>query len=439
MRRVVPPYESVAVDRSRDEWLAKAMASAAKVASANSDLSDREELMENSQFSRTQMHVLQRYTYMCTLLSKHERLLNQPEPLVSLRFPVQLTPKTHRYLIDGLCSSFTGFINQAHNTVMYTNVEFLEPNGIGPASSEFCNEMAADLWVLTTNIVDRKSTTAQARKNMIRILEDFSYRVIDEEIEGLRRLHIHLDCLRDACIGFGRRMLHGKKRIDVEARRRVARCWLSISGREGVALSVYTLTSHRRHAALFARLDIGRVVAALRSIEELTNEALEGVYECMQNAHTELAACLTVEIRRVDWLVRAPRDHACWSGVVVEYDRCDHAADERLLQAPSHLGSFATGRLRVVADPVLRLCVYSYGLTRVRLARVVIQLLRDSHLPLNLIGQSFARRITAYEYAKYEQAAMRIESDVLGPFGRTVNVPYIPGALLAAISDTSFE
>ena len=97
-------------------------------------------------------------------------------------------------------------------------------------------------------------------------------------------------------------------------------------------------------------------------------------------------------------------------------------------------GVFATGRLRVVVDPNLQQTAYTCGLARVRVARLLAQLLRGGHLPLNRIDGAFARRVTAYEFAKYEQAAMRIEIDTLGPFGRAVRVAYAPGAVAAAIA-----
>lgn len=427
-------------DATRDAWLAAAMASAAQPAEEHGGGHD-EVLVERAQFVREQLALLQRYAFMCTLLAQHQHWLNEPptsasEWLVPLRFPVKLTPKTRSYLLEGLATSLAAFVNELHHASVHTSVEFLEPgpDRLGVGTAEFANAMAADLWVQTTQLVDRETATTQARTRLLQLLDDFAARAVADERSRLRALHGHCACLRDACNDFGRRLLVGRRRTEPDARRKTARHWLTSAGRGGACLAVRVLVRRRRSAAVFAQLDVGRMVAAFGSLDTLDDRAAEELYDCMERTHNKLATAMTWEVRRIDWLTETPATHPCWSGVVIAADACDHNADERLLMAPSHMAGFATGRLRVVVDPALQQTAYTCGLTRVRVARLLAQLLRGGHLPLNRIDRAFARRVTAYEFAKYEQAAMRIEIDTLGPFGRAVRVAYAPGAVAAAIA-----
>jgi hypothetical protein len=222
-------------------------------------------------------------------------------------------------------------------------------------------------------------------------------------------------------------MLKGKKAEEAEARRKVARGWLASASQNGARSAIHALSSR------VSKFDTPCMISAFRSTEHLDDDTAEALYSCMETAHEKLATAMTLEIRRLDWLLSAPSDSPCWSGVIIIPDSCDHESDERILTAPAHLAVFATGRLRVAADPRALQAAYQCGLATVRVARLLAQLLRNGHLPVDKLGLTFAKRVVVYEFAKYEQAAMRIEDETLVPFGKEVGVSYVPGAVSAAL------
>ena len=118
-------------------------------------------------------------------------------------------------------------------------------------------------------------------------------------------------------------------------------------------------------------------------------------------------------------------DARCWctTAVVEDAPEIAMAADHvPLLQAPGHLAVFAHSRLRLHAqpDPSTRRA----ELAGVRMARLLVALLREGHLPLDRLGCDYANRIVVCEYCKYERAVLNIEAETLVPFGQLVRVPY---------------
>lgn len=96
-----------------------------------------------------------------------------------------------------------------------------------------------------------------------------------------------------------------------------------------------------------------------------------------------------------------------------------------LLQAPGHLGVFATGRLRLAAAPQPAGTRSSHAeLAGVRMARLLGALLREEHLMLDRLGSDYANRVVVCEYCKYERAVLSIEAETLVPLGHLVRVPY---------------
>ena len=423
----------------RNDWLAVAMAAAAELA-ATLDADAAEGLLDEARIARENVAMLQRYTHLCALLTRYELLeLNVGPPLVSfLRFPVHLLPSTMDKFVNGLQSSLVAFVHEVHHAAVTTSVDHLEPSPerLGVGTAEYCNTIAADLWAQTVRVVRREAPEAQARARLQQLLTAFAGRAIDEERARLRELHAHCACLRAACADFGRRRLRGKKEQAPDARRAAARRWLAWAVRGEVGAAVRVLARRRRQARLFEALDAGRLVATLGCGDRhVGDEAAEGLYQCMNGAHVELGTAMNWEVRRIEWLLAAPADHPCWSGLAVAADSCAHAPDERPLQAPAHMACFATGRLRVVADARLGTTAYTCGLALVRVARLLAQLLGDGHLPLHKLGRAFAQRTAVCDFAKYEAAARRVETDSLAPFGRRVGVAYAGGALGSAIRD----
>ena len=125
------------------------------------------------------------------------------------------------------------------------------------------------------------------------------------------------------------------------------------------------------------------------------------------------------------WLEEQDTDARCWctTAVVEDAPEIAMAADHvPLLQAPGHLAVFAHSRLRLHAqpDPSTRRA----ELAGVRMARLLVALLREGHLPLDRLGCDYANRIVVCEYCKYERAVLNIEAETLVPFGQLVRVPY---------------
>lgn len=426
----------------RNDWLATAMAAAAEL-TATTDACKAELLLEEARIARENVSMLQRYTHMCSLLTRYELRLGQRDavPLVAMWLPVHLLPSTRTKLLEGLKDSLVAFVHELHHASVTTNACELEPErercAVGAAG--FSNAIAADLWVQTTKVFDREITEGSARARLQYLLHDFAARAVAEEQTRLGQVRAHCVHLRDACADFARRALRVKRSQDATARQTAARRWLVGAARGETRAAVVALARRRRQAALFAKLDLGIVVAAFAKPEQLDGSKADALYECMSRVHEELAAAMNWEVRRADWLQSAPKDHPCWCGLAIAHDSCDHRADERLLQAPSHMACFATGKLRVVADRRLQTTPYGCGLPVVRVARLLAQLLKEGHVPLNRLCSTFARRTAACEFAKYEQAARRVECESLIPFGRAVRVPYVAGALSSAIRDILSE
>jgi len=426
----------------RNDWLAVAMATAAELASATEPYR-AEQLVEEARLAREHVAMLQRYTHVCSLLTRYDTNFGLCDrgPLVSVRFPVYLLPSTRTKLLEGMRDSFVAFVHELHHAAVTTNAAELDPeqerSAVGAAG--FSNAIAADVWVQTTKVFDREVSEASARARLQFLLHDFAARAVGDEQSRLAQTRDHFACLRDACADFARRELLGKHLRDAEARQGAARRWLAGAARSEARGAVIALARRRRQGALFAQLDMGVVVAAFAKPERLDGERAAALYECMSRVHEALAAAMNWELRRADWLLAAPKDHQCWSGLAIAKDSCEHALDERLLQAPAHMACFATGRLRVVADKRLQTTPHMCGLTVVRVARLFAQLLKEGHVPLHRLCCALARRTAACEFAKYEQAARRVEVESLIPFGNAVGVPYVSGALSSAIRDVLSE
>jgi hypothetical protein len=285
--------------------------------------------------------------------------------------------------------------------------------------------VAGDLFTQYQAVLQGSVSATQGLGTLLRLLDDFANRCVEEEKARLRSIYDCNTIMRDACLLFGRRLLSERKSCAI-AKQKVARAWLA------------TVGHNIKDALEMCRpllQKMNEMVSAVESSKYLDDDDAARLYSCMAANHDGLATSLALEMRRLNWLLSAPIDSPCWSGLVVVADSCDHAFDERILTPPSHLGAFATGRLRVSADPKSLHTAFSCGLATVRVARLLVHLLRDSHLPVDQLGVTFANRIVVYEFAKYEHATLRIEDETLVPFGELVSVPYKCGAVSAALSD----
>lgn len=403
----------------RAEWLATAMATAAK--------SGDPQLLERAVLVRQQTEVMNRYCKILKLLHDYEQTMAQNGVrLVTTKFPVKLLPKTKEYVYQGLANSLASFVNAVHTASMITSVSTLRPKQPS-ANADWVSSLATSLFSEYQGVLTERVTCKKALETMLDLLEHLATRSIEEEQTRLRGASACCASVRNVCVLFGRRLLHGKKRSCPAARQKAARSWLATAERE--------LTDDALSTCRPWLKDVVPMVSAFSSTEHLDDDAADDLYTCMETEHDKLATALALEMRRLNWLLSAPLDSPCWSGLVITPDSCDHAFDERVLTPPAHLGSFATGRLRVTADPRSLHTAFSCGLATVRVARLLTQLLRGGHLPVDKLGMTFANRVVVYEFAKYEHATLRIEGDTLVAFGKLVGVPYRCGVVSEALSN----
>tara|TARA_B110000902_G_scaffold12942_1_gene15672 strand:- start:2787 stop:4013 length:1227 start_codon:yes stop_codon:yes gene_type:complete len=405
----------------RQDWLATAMAAAASKNDGG--------VLQRALLIRQQTETLTRYCGVLKLLHDYENTMaNDAVRLVSTRFPVDLLPRTKQYVMQGLANSLSSFVHGVHSASMATSVPTLRSKqpGVHLCNSEWATSLATSLYNEFKSVLDGQ-TAMKARTTMLRLLEDLATLAIEEEQSRLREVSECCSCVRTACVLFGRRLLSCKKRSCGAARQKAARSWLAATRREVTSEALVTCRPWLT--------GVTEMVSVFDANGPLDDDAAEGLYACMEAEHDKLATALAFELRRINWLLSASPESPCWSGLVITPDQCDHAFDERVLTPPPHLGSFATGRLRVTADPRSLFTAFSCGLAVVRVARLLAQLLRDGHLPVDRLGRSFANRVVVYEFAKYEHAVIRIEGDTLVPFGRLVGVPYKCGVVSEALSN----
>jgi hypothetical protein len=150
------------------------------------------------------------------------------------------------------------------------------------------------------------------------------------------------------------------------------------------------------------------------------------VYYALERAGNWLMSRAIAEGDVLRWMEEQDETAACWSSISIVSDNPEAAMVDQapLLQAPGHLGVFATTRLRLLAAPEPLCDSAANELAGVRMARLLAALLREGHLPLDRLGCDYANRIVVCEYCKYERAVLAIESDTLVPLGTLLQVPY---------------
>ena len=219
----------------------------------------------------------------------------------------------------------------------------------------------------------------------------------------------------------------------------VVRTWLRGLVRRGHGGALRTLLDRR---AREIREPCRLTVTALRCLDEgferVRRDAAEDrqivddtdwaarLYDALRMMGNVLLHHAVAEGDTLRWLEEQDTDARCWctTAVVEDAPEIAMAADHvPLLQAPGHLAVFAHGRLRLLAPPTGPIAHHA-ELAGVRMARLLVALLRNGHLPLDRLGCDYANRIVVCEYCKYERAVLNIEAETLVPFGQLVCVPY---------------
>ena len=221
-----------------------------------------------------------------------------------------------------------------------------------------------------------------------------------------------------------------------------------------------------------------------RQYADFTDSDLLKIWQTLVDSNITLSQAVNWEIRRVEWLCDACATNACWDGLEIAFSNgsltngsddtngangangangvsgvnaantvnsangtlasangtntantanaqipeADASSGEwatggALVHAPAHMGTFTSpDRLRLVEE--IQTAPFSCFLSPVRVTNALLRLLRTRRLVLNKISAEYARRIAAFDFAKYESASDRIVEQTLQPFGEAVGVTY---------------
>lgn len=163
------------------------------------------------------------------------------------------------------------------------------------------------------------------------------------------------------------------------------------------------------------------------------------LYRCLNPLYTDLAAKITIEMHRIDALIaqKTRHDHALWSGIAVATSTTDEHQPRFAITPPAHLGVFHNDGAPVHLTSVESGSDVASPLPAVRLCRTIATLLAEGVLRLSDLGERFAQRILALEYAKYESAVLRIMRDTLHPFAYEIAIPFGPANATPNVSQSS--
>ena len=424
-------------------WLERALAAAhARVREQPSDHS----VLSRAYFAKEQLQLVQKYQRICARLERHgAELLTKQTPLVPVHFPVTPLPNTRVSMAEGISRAYVLFCRQLHEVTLSVAPERLGP--IAPLAMAklvgFVQRVAVDLWEQTCAVINNESTNETACARLAERFETFAIECVNEERSRLGPARAECDAFACALRDFlDKRALSErqlKRRGDgaAAAKAGVVRTWLRGLVRRGHGGALRTLLDRR---ARELREPCRITVTALRCLDEgferVRHDTAEDrqvvedddwaarLYDALRMMGNILLHHAVAEGDHLRWLEERATDARCWCSTVVVEDApeiamADHAP---LLQAPGHLAVFAHGRLRLLAPPDAT--TRHAELAGVRMARLLVALLRNGHLPLDRLGSDYANRIVVCEYCKYERAVLNIEAETLVPFGQLVRVPY---------------
>ena len=485
-------WREVPASDVHNAWMERASSAVHQVI----DPSERARALSRWCFAKDQLELVQKYSRICNRLEKYgNQLCTKQEPLVSVTFPIKPLPNTRVSMAEGISRSFGAFCRQLHELTLEVAADRLE--SISPASMydlvEFVRKTSGCLWEEMQRIVDRETTELEARVRVVADCARFAEQCIAAERKRLGSVRNQCDALLVALRDLRDNRMpkelkrRAKRPVAVAGPAKVARTWLRGLARRGwgmifqtflarpaVAKEVGNWCTVPENRAAIARIEeaflrVHRDTEEDRAIVD-NDEWAAAVFEALERHAYPLLLVCCVERGAIDWQLAQPTNHQCWCTVDLVLDAPEVAArvEAPLLQAPGHLGSFARGRLRLVAapskpangkapvpgwpddgdfgfpDPNNTLCGTPYAnalpeargfalrlnkqrrteLAGVRMARALAALLEDGHLFLDRLGCDYANRIVICEYCKYERAVMRIEAETLQPFGELVGVPY---------------
>lgn len=412
------------------------------------------ELVETIKHTEEQLDLAQSYTKACDVMERCGiRWRQENAPLVPLRFPVRnLTTVTRNALADNITRSVSNFIKQLWLTMcshFLANVEW-QSNETRASVAAFTRSVS-NAWVeLTLRFLTCRNDTHGAEfgaKEMKSRFDGFALKAVCDERARLEVVRDHHSVFLHALEAFGSRRLpsiHDTTFQEVSLK--TTRGWwrqVCRSKNDEVRLAIHALRENARFKEIYVTFfDMDPLLSILDT--NLTTLSIEDddhlhLQLCMNllEIHLPLAAALREEIHRIDLILSEEftYDHPVWSGVtLVDEDQPPPHGSLVALTPPSHLGVFGRGRaVHFCEDVSSASSPFVAPLPMVRLGMIGSLLFERGELCIAQLGEQFAQRMLALEYAKYESAVLRIMRDDLSSFGEECGVPFGPPALDCAM------
>lgn len=349
-------------------------------------------------FIRQQLALHESYINACAKLEKFgSDMRERGDPLVPVRFPIRLTPKTRECVENGMFRSFLRFLQDLHAVVIAQHV-----SGVDDCVTDvdaFLTRVANVLTLESCRVLDRGVELREARNVCISYIEKCRRDVVLAECT-------HMESLDKACD------------VVIECMRRFSRESGKIS-RGGVVtrMRAFLKTAERK----------GLSAAAARMVEErqlrcvvethswmrggkFDDARVERVYALLVLSHDDLAHSLMWHRRRISSLRATNPANRCWCGLAV-----GPGVDGELLTAPAHLRVFAGEERMRVSKQQLDVAHVCY-LSAVSVANIVLELIRERRLTLSRVGAAYASRVLTFDFCKYETAAQNILEDTVRPW-----------------------
>ena len=391
MRQRAPhvPLLPMQVDQREHERIAAALAAVDAGGSPN----ERTEAV----LVRQQLALHASYVDACAKLEAHaDEMSASGAHLVSLRFPLRLTPRTRTSVEDGIHRSFLRFLQDLHGTVLGDAVASVDA---------FLCKLANVLTLETCRVLDRLVMHAEASQVCASYVEKCRAAAVREERENLRALDGACAGVLGALSRFSTRLAKISRDVPGSTRE-----FLRQSEREGLSSAARRLEREPQLQDAIAK-HRGWLFGV-----EGDDAKVWRIYELLLLTHLELAQALTWQRRRVAWLSSASSANMCWSGIAVAT-----GLEGALVHAPAHMRCFAgEARLRLVSER--REAPFACYLSLAGVANTVLELLHARRLPLDQLDAAYASRILTFDFCKYESAARNILEDAVRPWCERVRV-----------------
>ena len=365
-----------------------------------------------------------RYKRICGLLLRYDAWLNcsSTPSLVSYSFPTPLLPHIAMQLNSGIATSFFNFIQGLARTN-----EQITPHRIMDLDGHVWNKMTLIASVIETEsrlcIQGACESTVAVQSICIR-LESLARNEIEEEC---KRMKAKLPALKRLEQAFSM-WQHDERFAWKSSKITTAGAWLrALRTNDGVDMLLQLRTQDEKFAEML-RCFSGWPLAqlTLRHPRDYTDANAIDLYDTLCVCSTDMKHWLQYEIGRIEKVTLPCASSLVsqrgWSGVCVvdQEDTTSLHITRHAVQPPAHMMAFSGGGVWLREDTDIE---YSHCLLIVRIVRVVCELLRNGKLPLDRIGNAYAREVVRFEFASYERACEMIMNQVIAPFSLRAGVP----------------